>query len=134
MTRRARRDVFRVLPLPAGVAALCLAAGPVAAQPAGPSAAPGGAELRQADTTAVLSGRVLLADVAAPAEGARVEVTGQGRTALADSLGRFRLAGLEPGPDTLRVSTLEGRSATRAVELEAGAETEVEIALEPRVM
>lgn len=133
--RRAWRALRPALPLLAGAAVLHLAPASAAAGPGPPGpAGPAAVTHREADTTAVLTGRVLLTDVAAPAEGARVEITGQGRTALTDSLGRFRLAGLEPGPDTLRVSTLEGRSATRAVALEAGAETEVEITLEPRVV
>lgn len=115
MTRRRCRAPCLAIALPA-----ILATTPAAAQ--------------QADTTAVLVGRVVLADDAAPAAGARLELVGEGRTVLADSLGRFRLDGLEPGPDTLEVSTLEGRRASRPVELEAGRETEVRLALEPRVV
>lgn len=86
------------------------------------------------DTTAVLAGRVRMADTGAPAGAARVELTVRDRTTLTDSLGRFRLGGLEPGRDTLRVSTLEGRSTARPVTLVAGRETAVELALEPRVV
>lgn len=86
------------------------------------------------DTTAALVGRVVLAETGAPARAVRVDLVGRDRTVLTDSLGRFRLSGLAPGADTLRVSTLGGRSATRPVALEPGAETRVEIALEPRVV
>lgn len=88
----------------------------------------------RADTTAVLAGRVLLAESGAPAEAARVELVGQGRTALTDSLGRFRLEGLAPGGDSVRISRLDRPGRTRAVRLEAGAVTRIEVALEPRVV
>lgn len=102
-----------------------------AARPASPAspAAPA-----RPDTTAVLLGRVVLGESGTPAAGARIEVTGQERTAVTDDQGWFRLEGLAPGPDTVRVTTLPGRSRTRAVELEEGEATEVRIALEPRVV
>lgn len=103
-------------------------------RPEGTRRAPASAASSAADTVATLVGRVLLADTGAPAEAARVELAGRDRTALTDSLGRFRLEGLAPGTDTLRVSTLEGRSTVRPVELVAGGEVTMEIALEPRVV
>lgn len=113
------------------VGLLGLAAVPAGAAPAFPVPS---SPAVPADTTAVLTGRVVLTDVGAPAAAARVELAVRERSTVTDSLGRFRLEGLAPGADTLRVSTLEGRSERRAVRLEAGAETEVEVELDPRVV
>lgn len=108
-----------------GAAALAAACIACAAVPASASVG---------DTTAVLAGRVVLAASGAPTGDARVELVGQGHATITDSLGRFRLVGLEPGPDTLAVSRLGGQSAARPVRLEAGATTRVEVVLDPQVI
>lgn len=87
-----------------------------------------------ADTVTVLTGTVLLAESREPAEAARVELIAQGRTAITDSAGRFRIEALTPGPDTLRVSTLGGRDQAWPLRLEPGRVERVEVHLDPNVI
>jgi hypothetical protein len=49
-----------------------------------------------------VTGRVLDARTSAPIAGAAVSVEGQAAVAVSDSLGRFRLAAVPPGPQVLR--------------------------------
>lgn len=80
-----------------------------------------------ADATAVLEGTVLAEGSGRPLATADVELLGQGRRTVADSLGRFQLAGLAPGRDTLRVGLLEFRSERIPVTIAPGGRHRVEL-------
>lgn len=114
----------------AGLAAACvaLAGSAASAAPAGLAASPSAV-----DTTATLVGRVTLATSGAPADDARVELLVRGHATVTDSLGRFRLEGLEAGDDTLAASRLGGQRTTLPVRIEPGGTTRVAVELEPRV-
>jgi hypothetical protein len=56
-----------------------------------------------------------------------VELLVQGRQVIADSLGRFRLVGIVPGPDPLQVALLEFRSEPIPVTIAAGGRHRVEL-------
>lgn len=81
------------------------------------------------DSLAVIEGTVVADGSERPLSPADVELLGQGRRATVDTLGRFRLAGLVPGPDTLRVTHLDFRSDPLAVVIAPGGRHRVELAV-----
>lgn len=69
------------------------------------------------DSTAVLTGRVVSAMTGGPLQDARVLVTGSQRGDFTDAEGRFRIAGLPPGRDTVEVRLLGFARQTAPLEL-----------------
>lgn len=53
-----------------------------------------------------ITGSVLDANTRRPVAGATIQVTEAGRSVLSDSMGRYRIAGLEPGAYTVQVSSV----------------------------
>lgn len=85
--------------LAAAAAVLAAAAIPAAGQESGVAAEPGEGPAENASVT--VQGRVAVEGTGAPVPHAVVRAPGAGRTAVADSAGRYRLGGLPPGEVTL---------------------------------
>lgn len=64
-----------------------------------------------------LSGTVRNKETKAPIAGVEVNLKGTARAATTDSLGRFRLGGMIPGPYTLVATTSEGTQVEREITL-----------------
>lgn len=113
-----------------GLAVVAIVLAPVAASTVilSPSTVVAQEPVRE-DALAVIEGTVVADGSERPLSRADVELLGQGRRATADTLGRFRLAGLAPGPDTLRVTHLDFRSDPLAVVIAPGGRYRVEFAV-----
>lgn len=94
---------------------------------------PGGPEAR-GDSTAVLYGVVREASTGRALAEAEVRVLGRGRTALTDSTGAYRIEGLAPGQDSVRVEYLNGRSRPEFVWLDRGGVTRLDLELRPEAV
>lgn len=101
-----------------------LAATVAAALPPAANAQPG---------AALLVGRVVADSTKQPVRGAKVVIPSLSKEAVADSLGRFRIAGIAPGRRGLRVDALGYAPLRTAVEFSAGDTVEMEIGLSPAV-
>lgn len=114
----------------AGLAVIAIALAPVALSTVslGPSTAVAQEPVRE-DSLAVIEGTVVAEGSERPLSRANVELLGQRRRATADTLGRFRLAELVPGPDTLRVTHLDFRSDPLAVVIAPDGRYRVELAV-----
>lgn len=87
-----------------------------------------------ADSTASLYGTVREAETGRSLEGAEVRVLGRDRSTLTDSTGGFRIRGLEPGQDSVRVEYLNGRSRAEFVWLDPGGVTRLDLELRPEAL
>lgn len=94
-----------------GTAAVGLAPGPAGAQAFDP------------DSAAALTGTVVSALTGAPLPDAQIVHVGARLGAITDSAGAFHIAGLPPGPDTVRVSLIGYAEASTPLRLEPGATT-----------
>lgn len=83
----------------------------------------------QAGATGAISGRVSHAATGAYLEGAEVGVVGMAAAALTGRDGAYVLAGVAPGPQTVRIYYTGLNVETRRVEVRAGQTTEVSAAL-----
>lgn len=112
------------------LAAVAIVLAPVAASTVilPPSATAAQEPVRE-DSLAVIAGTVLAEGSQRPLSRADVVLLGQRRRATADTLGRFRLAGLVPGPDTLLVTHLDFRSDPLHVVIAPGGRHRVELAV-----
>ncbi len=72
--------------------------------------------------TASIVGHVVDRQTGAPVQGAHVRLTWTGRSAIADSAGRFELKDLAPGMGLLQARAIGYRIGSWAVTLDAGAE------------
>lgn len=79
------------------------------------------------DSLAVLEGAVLAEGSERRLPGAVVELLSQERRTVADSHGRFRLAKLLPGPDTLRIALLGFESERLPVVIAPGGRHRIEL-------
>lgn len=86
------------------------------------------------DSTSVLYGTVREAETGRKLEGAEVRVLDRGRTTLTDSTGGYRIEGLEPGQDSVRVEYLQGESRAEFVWLSPGGVTRLDLELRPEAV
>src|SRR6185312_742600 len=82
------------------------------------------------DSTGVVAGRVLDAVSSEPRGGTGVAVAGTTQGAIADSAGRFVIAGVHAGAATLRARLLGYKTVERAIVVTPGDTTRVDIRLE----
>jgi hypothetical protein len=118
------RDLHKVVMLRyarATTAALMIAAVPLAGS---------AQQVPSRDTLGTIAGRVIDAATAEPRLGATVGITGTPRGAVADSTGRFVIAGVAPGRATLRARLFGYRTVDREVIVTRGDTTRVEFRLE----
>jgi hypothetical protein len=86
------------------------------------------------DSVAELTGRVFSATTGDVVRGAQIVVEGTGLGALADSTGRFRIAGLPAGDHTIQVRRIGFASARGRIHLKAGASVDATFVLEDTVV
>lgn len=117
--------------IPAALVAAALLALP---QPAGGQEGDPDAAGADADSTAVLYGTVREANTGRTLAEARVRVLGRDRTTLTDSSGAYRIEGLAPGQDSVRVDYLNGQSRPEFVWLDRGGVTRLDLELRPEAV
>ena len=93
-----------------------------------PGAVIGAQQVR--DSTGVIAGRVVDAATSEARAGTGVAVVGTTRGAIADTDGRFVIAGITAGQTTIRARLLGYRTLERGVTVRAGDTTRVELRLE----
>lgn len=86
------------------------------------------------DSTAVLEGRVVSAMTGGPLQDARVLVTGSQRGDFTDAQGRFRIAELPPGRDTVEVRLLGFARQTAPLQLAPNRTTRAVFSLSETVL
>lgn len=132
--RRIARSRRRAERLAATLAAAALLAPTLPAAGVAAQEGDAGADDVPADSTAVLYGTVREAGTGRTLAEAEVEVLGRGRTTLTDSTGGYRIGGLAPGQDSVRVKYLNGQSRPEFVWLDPGGVTRLDLELRPEAV
>lgn len=86
------------------------------------------------DSVATLTGQVVSAMTGGPLESARVVLTSSGRGAFTDAEGRFTIADVPAGPDTVQVGLIGFAEEEVPLELRAGHVTRVTLLLSETVL
>lgn len=100
------------------------------------AAAPAGLAGQEArgDSAATLTGRVVSAMTGGPLPDARVVLKSSRRGTFTDSTGRFAIADVQPGQDTVQVTMLGFAEEQLPIQLEPGATTQVTLLLSETVL
>lgn len=88
----------------------------------------------QADLTSTLTGRVMSAMTGGPLEDARVVLQNSGRGSITDSTGKFTIADVPPGRESVEVSLIGFAEERVALDLQPGATMEVTFLLSETVL